>query len=516
MDSISGKLDDVCIHDEAKSVTLHDKVDDAVRKRSCFVPIDPLSSFRDVYTPTQEQPSGVIALPTKLDDQICQHRICYFDEPSDSASDHTSLDGSEDSHSEIAVQFNGKTVYVNASELEQYGMHQVVEHPETFMHALNNTKRWMQGFSEEFIPELTHPQRLGTLLQALHIHEKTLSHTEFAAMKIKSSRKKEKKTKECNVVASSQKSRSYNLFLHNVDSQSVTAHKIHDVVSTGGFAKINNASPSWVIRSPKTKEIDPYFNRKCRQAHTCLTKIHAHGIKTGIEPPHKHIIYINTSTNEIINDVHATVSARALGDCCDLLIQNRIPYQDKHLIASHITQGLRNSIEAGIGHIDIKPENILLYGTETDDASAKVVEVTEARICDFDDAMDLTNFHTYMAYPGEGHTPACMLRSDLTKLNDLKERPALFEEFRDLVHKISIFEMGITLYQLYTNQNLPTTLSNNYIATIDIKRVSQSLQRTIPPLTKEQQEMIRHMLRRDPTLRPTIEEVTNAFALRDS
>ena len=369
---------------------------------------------------------------------------------------------------------------------ESYIEATVQEHHD-MTYTLQTTNAWMFTFASEFIIDLQDTTRLGTILHLLRTHEPSIRSKEFSAITMPSSQEQ--------------------LFVHHTKEQP-TIHKIVNILARGSFATIYEAG-SWAIRftsNLKTKDERIHAEDKCRRAKTYLTKIHHQGEILGIESIPKDVSLIDTHT---FDQTVVTVSIKAFGNAT-----RRIPVSNRHLVAHHITQGLLACITAEICHLDIKQENILLYGTKDHRGN---MNITKACLCDFEDAMSLESFSSYMEHCTRTHTPSCVLQQDIKKLSRLQGSSEHFSTFRELAYQISIFEMGIVLYELYTQSEIPVDddPDTRCIISIDSDAIKTNLMRTKPSLSPSQQEVICKMLDIDAMKRPSASQIAQAF-IRDA
>src|SRR5207248_2959383 len=75
-----------------------------------------------------------------------------------------------------------------------------------------------------------------------------------------------------------------------------------------------------------------------------------------------------------------------------------------------------------------------------------------------------------------------------------------------------IFSLGIVLYELATGQHPFAALTESGVATADLDRQPLPIPRLNPEMPAALDALVRHMLARDPRLRPTATEVDAALA----
>ena len=431
----------------------------------------------------------ILPLHTRVDGAIHHHVLHVWKTPStfvDTVT-HTMkvLTGSRQ-----RVELHGEELFVDVEEMKYYGMQNVLEKPESFQQALEKTKMWMQNFVEELHDE----QRLSKILHILHTS--TLQDNAFSIISINDS--------------------SEMLLVHTANK---TAHLIASTpLAKGGSAEVFGAGPFWVIRKPfqeHSEENRKKTEEKQRRADRHLRKIHAQKNVIGVESPPKSVSYIDPVSFQTLNQTTVTVSKRALGNGFDLMEQ--ISIESVPLIAHYVTRGLKACIDAEIGHIDIKLENIVLYGQKT---TSGQYTIHEACLIDFDATIPLDNASTYYQnYPTglqRGYTRFFILDTDFDNLDRLIRHPDHFAAFRSLAYQISIFEMGIVLYQLYACEDPPIGHDKEgFINDINQKAIEDALRFTEPELTETQQSILCAMLDIDPSKRPCIQDIVDAFDLVD-
>jgi len=451
------------------------------------VDIHSYTSSSNQLTLSGDSPNrGKIELPLheKVRGVVEQHSITYWNEP-------------RPEEELKPVVFQGKTLYVQEQALRDYGMHHVVDQPDTFEAALNKTKMWMQGFSLEFTRDLSDRTKLGTILSTLHQHAEIIETKEFSAVPI-----------------SSQET----FLVHQVNAETTTIDKITSAAfAQGGFAAIHKAGPLWAVRRLQDNSAS-----QTTLSHTqkTLQKIHRQPNVLGVEPPPKDVTFIDPHSSASVAKTVISVSTLALGDCFDLLHETKsMSTKDKPLVAYHITQGLKACVDAQIAHTDIKTENILCYGTKE---PGKQAELVAAKLIDFDDAMDLESKEHYLKHPANTVEPSSVYRKDIIQLAKLRKQVmtsninADFEAFRKLAYQVSVCEMGATLFELYTGRKVPARRDRDgCILEINDERVAQTLHDS-PALNATQREMIYNMLHPDAEQRPAATAVAEVFSLRSS
>ena len=424
-----------------------------------------------------------IPLYTKVDG-IVQHAIKYW---KDSCEESLSTKRKR-------VQFEEESVFVEETELERYGMHHVLENPETFSYALKKTKALMR-----YLPsyELAAPQHLTNLLYSVHAASDILQDKEgFSVIALQS---------PTATIAGA------GLLIHKEADQELSAHTIYNEnLGEGASANVKQASSSWVLRIPReiiTKTDKEKALRKCQRTRELLQRIHSSQKVLGVEDPSQEISYIDPITSNVLDRSYITVSKRALGSGEDFFdfVQDR----DIPLVAYHLTQGLQASIDAEVCHTDIKPNNILLYDHQD---SAGNISITEAKISDFEDALLLSSAEQFVSHNIRfiPHTSYYIGDNDLRRLNFLRCILSEFCKFRTLAYQVTIFQMGLILYELYTKEELSADRTP-CITCIDMKAVQQSID-LCSHLTPNQKSILCSMLSLSPDKRPNITRVAESFS----
>jgi len=164
--------------------------------------------------------------------------------------------------------------------------------------------------------------------------------------------------------------------------------------------------------------------------------------------------------------------------------QGHFSESDLRKVLRDICLGLKYLHKQNIIHLDIKPENILCSTTN----KYKIADLGQSRLVSGQKSDDIQE--------GDGRYVAPELLMDFT---DPDYRPDYF--------KADIFSLGMTLYELATNSDSPNTgdefhqLRNGIFEKLDnLNGVSNFLK-----------NIIKRMLNRDPTNRPTAQELLTLY-----
>ena len=430
-----------------------------------------------------------------------------------------------------------KDLYLSVADTQKYGI-DLNDFEETFL----QTKAWMERFSLDTLNNLD-PNSLRSIFYTLRMQQKedlaTLQVGEIASISLQPPPSLPTSKWSWQPLCKEEKPSPYQaLLLHRTDTAYRVSTIATSLLSQGGCAAIHTAERGFVVR------IDRHgANAAAKRAQAALTLTEIHKQHkwnaTGIEPIHTPVISLKTRKHSM------TITTQALGSYKSISKTTRLSDADRHLIASHVVRGLASCIQARVAHLDIKPDNILIYG-ETD-ANGNITKITDAKLCDFDGAIHMPTYNqfvqekqalnqradqldlnayeqAYQQLPQE-QTYACTasacykdelqaLLNDC-ELNELVGRGRALKE--EEFYPMTVFAMGLFLYELYTEEKpLATRIQvkhklRNSIIKIDHDDVQKKLRNTA--LSPTQQHCITCMLRANPKERPSAEELIHEFCM---
>ena len=399
------------------------------------------------------------------------------------------------------------TIFVAAEDIKKYGID-----VRDFTRSLQKVRRWMDQFSKETLQELSSSNRLGTTLHALPAYEKhtlqldALQNEEFCALAPSYS-----KWHWTHLRLSDDTSlRSKPLILQK-QGDFYAVHKIsRRILVQGGYANIHAVGLSWVVRILQ----HPNEKRHKQMLHI-LQKLHSEDQNNqviGIEPMHKEISYIDPEISHVLDKQSVTVSPRAYSDAYAYL-QKDSPKQEIDIIAHAILQGLETCVNKHIGYLDIKPENILLYG---DTNSEGDMILSGAALIDFEGAIDFEEAKLTGKKTSDcilTYSPEYIYNDDAVFMRRRRgAKECSYAELETLTQQMSIFAMGVVLYELYTRTPFPSVLAAfpGGIVTIDHLVIAEKLRES--SLSQEEEDMILRMIQPDRTQRPDITQVRRTFS----
>lgn len=452
------------------------------------------------------------------------------------------------------------TVYVCAKDAQKLGVRLDDANLNQFHQTLSKTASYMQGIPTEFWTKNLSPKK--TIVEQVGaIGEKIENLEEGQFMTITSGESTVKHSKgqveassrwkwNCFSTSSAQSAEQASEILVEKRGSEFTAQKVSGIIGVGAFAEVRGAGDYAirVINPLKTRSQDAVAAAENAQYN--LQKMHGHkgGCARGIEPVPRTISHFNASTG-VVSATHLTVTPRALGDLYDIAsnpgkkeIQLTTP--QKQRCAQDITEGYLTMHECGIINIDIKSKNILLVGKRN--LEGGIEEVEGAQCSDWDAAVDMDKYDSVsdstaehiLSDDNEKWTQLNSARSlidqasqfpdmrDFTfnwlKSKQLIAQDALFEnydvlipgvqqEYKNHLNRISVFQIGLILYELYTGNSAAKSYhENGYIASLH--PISSALEAQ-EGLSTEQKNLISRMLSNDLVQRPSFQEIAVAFKL---
>jgi len=385
----------------------------------------------------------------------------------------------------VLYPIDGKitTLLVSTEELNSYGMNEILRHPESFQRVFDKTKALMQGLN---IEHLSDKETRKYILHTLHSFSQESN--SFIAIATKKPRHIRPLLQDT-------------LLVYKDAHDAYTAHKVQAaILARGGCAYIHAVGDDFVMRISCGKQA-----LQQQMLHN-LQKIYALGLTEGIEPLPKILSHIDATTSTILNHEMITISPRALDDCLNLL--GDLTNTQEQLIAHRMIQALHTCIVVKVGHLDIKLENILLYGTKTD----RHLDICDAKLCDFEGAIPLDD-KAACDNAELIQTKENLLYTDWEQARLLTSKQEDFPLYSDMIYAMMIFQTGKALYELFVKERLPVTQESEtrgYILEVRTSTVTKKLSQ-ISHLSTRQREILYTMLHTRPADRPSIETIIHAF-----
>lgn len=185
------------------------------------------------------------------------------------------------------------------------------------------------------------------------------------------------------------------------------------------------------------------------------------------------------------------VTDKVNSDGTDPKIIAKLPRKQKETLIRSILFSVSKLHNAGIIHADIKPDNMMLKKTSAGDWTAKIV--------DFDSGFLIGKI------PNE-------IQGDFVYLSP-EAYLKMNEEEATITQKIDIFALGILFHQYWTGELPQIGEDYRYIFEAVLDDGDVKLHESLPDGITE---LIRKMLQKDPTARPSAEEALRVFQAKDN
>ena len=400
------------------------------------------------------------------------------------------------------VSYEGNFIFVAVADVKKCGLHKALE-KEQFQETISKTQTWLSTVT--FSKDLSRDHSQADILYSMHRQNTSLTQDGLHAIAIQSP-----SSHWIWTMISPQKATIHDIAIVRVQNQKISIEKLRSL-NIGSQASVYT-SHGVAIRIPSQEKSRSIKERL--QGQALLKMIHAQGSSIGVQPEPYTFSSIDPHAATVIDSQLVTIAPQAACNAYNLFSDKKLKHlctdDNKHMIAHNITQGLKNCINAKVGNIDIKLENVLI-NTDPDAPS----NVINAELIDFDGAIALDSLaHCNELLPCPDYKPAhthnCVMNADINFLTT-DNRNKNFKAYQERMNQIARFETGVLLFNLYTEEPLPCDYTSAlYIKTVDTNKTKNLLQST--KLTQFQQQCIMRMLDVNPQNRPSAESVAALFS----
>lgn len=194
-------------------------------------------------------------------------------------------------------------------------------------------------------------------------------------------------------------------------------------------------------------------------------------------------------------------------------LKKHIPFktygQVCHMLFIHALEGLKDMHDRGVYHRDIKPENIVLT-----DEGIKFIDFEKSILASQIPEFQLTQDMNLLLGGTLATSPPEVIRLISSHTTPSERKDYLMTLDETWFEKVDIYSLGVVFAQHFVDQELQfSSPLNRDVFSADLTPLIAAIYET--PLPDFQQNMLVRMISLDPSERPTVDEVLEAFSVYD-